>query len=240
MKSSELRGVSTPKLRVLRPVLEAWIEAVHRYRKLQGHEDAPWWFNERASLSTLAGAVWTLPNWAALEEYATTKKGVMPEDKVDEGGPSPERNGRCDLLILGKSTNFAVEAKQAWQSIGSRSSGVANVHKAMRMAWHDAGDLHLDEGEHRLAATFVVPYVPKRDVVGSHPHEVVQRWLSSEPFNVDRRSPAALAYVFPKDVENLGAKDEGKGGYFPGVLLVIEHRQRGNRFTSKRKAGAGS
>lgn len=230
MKDGELSLVYTPKLRTLRPVLEAWIDAVHRYCKLQGHEDAPWWFNERASLSILAGAVWTLPAWAALEEYATTKRGVMPEDKVDEGGPSPERNGRCDLLILGKSTNFAIEAKQAWQSIGSRSEGIANVHKAMRMAWYDAGDLHLDESEHRLAVTFVVPYVPKKDVGEGHPHELVNQWLESKPFEIDGRSPAALAYVFPKGYQNFETEDQG--GYFPGVVLVIEHRQRGNRSAS--------
>jgi len=227
MRNGELSRVYTPKLRALRPVLDAWINAVHRYCKLQEHDDAPWWFNERASLSTLAGAAWSLPDWAALEEYATTKKRVMPKDKVDEGGLSPERNGRCDLLILGKSTNFAIEAKQAWQSIGSQSEGVANIHKAMRKAWHDAGDLHLDEGEHRLAATFVVPYVPTKSVGDGHPHGVVRQWLDSDPFNVDGRKPAALAYVFPKDYASFETED--KKGYFPGVVLVIEHRQRGNR-----------
>jgi hypothetical protein len=227
MKDSELSRVFTPKLRSLRPVLKSWIVALHRYCKLQGHEDAPWWYNERASLSTLAGAIWAVPNWAALEEYATTKKRVMPKDKIDEGGLSPERRGRCDLLILGRSTNFAIEAKQAWQSIGSRSAGVANVHKAMRMAWRDAGDLHLDEGEHRLAVTFVVPYVPKKDVGHGHPHELVKQWLGSNPFKIDGRSPAALAYVFPKGYPNFETED--KKGYFPGVVLVIEHRQRGNR-----------
>jgi len=229
VKDSELSRVYTPKLRALRPVLEAWIDAVHRYCKLQGHDDAPWWFNERASLSTLAGAAWALPDWAALEEYVTTKRKrrVMPEDKIDEGGISPERNGRCDLLVLGKSTNFAIEAKQDWQSIGSRSEGVANVHKAMRKAWHDAGELNLDEGEHRLAMTFVVPYVPKKDVGPGHPHELVKQWLDSNPFEIDGRTPAALAYVFPKGYRKFKSKD--KKGYFPGVALVIEHRQRGNR-----------
>lgn len=227
MKDGALSLVYTPKLRALRPVLEAWIDAVHRYCELQEHDDAPWWFNERASLSTLAGAAWAWRDWAALEEYATTKKRVMPKGKVDEGGLSPERNGRCDLLILGRSTNFAIEAKQAWQSIGSRSEGVANIHKAMKRAWRDAGDLHLDEGDHRLAATFVVPYVPKKSIGDGHPHGLVRQWLDSSPFDMDDRTPAALAYVFPKDYGSFETRD--KKGYFPGVVLVIEHRQRGNR-----------
>lgn len=228
MKDSDLVHVSTPDLPVLRPLLASWTQAVLRYCKFQGHEDNPWWFNERASLSTLAGAAWSLPGWAALEEYSTQKRGVVPSKKVDDG---ELRNGRCDLFVRNKNHHFAVEAKQVWQSIGAQTDGVINVHKGMKKAWKDAGDLQLEEADHRLAATFVVPYLPPRALKTKHPHEFVNDWLASEPFAVKGRVPAAVAYVFPQRWENYVGETNKRA--FPGVVLVIEQRKKGNRSQKK-------
>jgi len=227
MKGTALTGVYTPKLRVLRPVLEAWIEVVNRYCEVQSHWDNPWWFNERASLSTLAGAAWSLPNWVALEEYVTTKRGPLPTGRVDEDGVRKDRKGRCDLFIRNKAHHFAIEAKQAWQSIGPQSHGTTYVHPAMKKAWKDAGKLRLDEADHRLAVTFVVPYLPASALEIAEPNVWIKEWLDSSPFNVSQRSPAAVAYVFPKNWKRF--KGENIDGYFPGVVLVIEHRRRANR-----------
>lgn len=227
MKGTALTDVYAPKLRALYPVLEAWIEVVNRYCEVQVHWDNPWWFNERASLSTLAGAAWSLRNWVALEEYATTKRGPLPTGKVSEDGIREERNGRCDLFIRNKTHHFAVEAKQAWQSIGPRTLGVTFVHRAMRKAWKDAGNLHIHEADHRLAATFVVPYLPASALKIAEPGVWVKEWLKRSPFDVDHRIPAAVAYVFPSNWKRF--KGENKDGYFPGVVLVIEQRRKANR-----------
>lgn len=56
---------------VLKP-LNAWIKAVERYTK--EFQDNPWWYNERSSLSVLAGAAWTLKDWFAPEEFSTIKR----------------------------------------------------------------------------------------------------------------------------------------------------------------------
>jgi hypothetical protein len=224
MKRSDLIHVSTPGLPMLRPLLVSWTLAVLRYCKLQGHEDNPWWFNERASLSTLAGAAWSLPNWTALEEYATQKRGIVPLKKIDDGAL---RNGRCDLFVRNKKHHFAVEAKQVWQSIGSQTKGLINVHRGIKRAWKDAGDLQLQEAAHRLSATFVIPYLPPRDLKTKHPHNFVNEWLASEPFSVSGRVPAAVAYVFPQRWEHYIGETNKRA--FPGVVLVIERRKKGNR-----------
>jgi hypothetical protein len=51
------------------------VKSVLRYCNVQEDEYNPWYHGERASISTLAGAALTIPGWAALEEFATEKRG---------------------------------------------------------------------------------------------------------------------------------------------------------------------
>lgn len=95
-------------------LLSAWIKAILRYTTANEY-DNPWWYNERASLSVLAGAAWTLKNWHALEEFSTKKRHRTLEPGIDSGSL---RHGRCDLYVQSPSSNFAIEAKQTVQSIG--------------------------------------------------------------------------------------------------------------------------
>lgn len=208
----------------LRPLLNAWTKAVLHYCRLQDFDSNPWYFNERSSISTLAGAAWTVPGWAALEEFSTKKRGGSEES---EG----ERNGRCDLYVCSRSRHFAFEAKQAWQGI-TRTDSRAQIEHYLKDAWRDAGDLDIEEGDMRLAATFVVPTISiaKKDLDAAGIRAFVESWLDSEKFAFNRRKPDALAYVFP-----------GKGGGFkgingllhPGVVLVIYRRKRGNTGVKK-------
>lgn len=47
---------------------------MERYTK--AFKENPGWYNERASLSVLAGAAWTIKDWFALEEVSTIKRIV--------------------------------------------------------------------------------------------------------------------------------------------------------------------
>ena len=73
-------------------------------------EDNPWWYNERASLSVLAGAAWTLKDWFALEEFSTIKRMRTLAPSVDEGHL---RNGRCDLFIRNPNESTAKRPRVA-------------------------------------------------------------------------------------------------------------------------------
>jgi hypothetical protein len=176
----------------------------------------------------LAGAAWTLDNWAALEEFATKKRGRSEKQK--------DRNGRCDLYLCTRDRHFAFEAKLAWQTIGEGRQS-ENVRKELKRAWNDAGDLDIEEGDCRIAATFVVPRVlkakarlPPQELRG-----IVEDWLSGHPFDFTGRpaapTPDALAYVFPGRFENfVGARN---GHVFPGVALALYVRQRANKGVHK-------
>ena len=75
-------------LAALRPVFEQWIRLIPQYaamtRPILGSPDYPFWYNERASIGTIAAAA-RLAKGAALEEYSARKRGAR---------------GRADLWIL--------------------------------------------------------------------------------------------------------------------------------------------
>lgn len=214
-------------------LLKAWIKAIERYTGTFP-SDNPWWYNERASLSVLAGAAWTIKDWFALEEFSTLKRLRTVTPGVDEGHL---RNGRCDLFICSPRHSFALEAKQANQSIGDRSSGAQYVSRAIKAAWEDSGDLVCGEGDRRFGATFVVPTIPRSEVrpEGGNlcqicPQKVEQylkSWLTDDPdFIGQSLKSTQFAYIFPR----VGNADYILGKrYYPGIVLILEERYRATR-----------
>ncbi|RMQ47427.1 hypothetical protein ALQ04_03888 [Pseudomonas cichorii] len=194
-------------------LLSAWLVAVERYVKLLKYDNC-WWHNERANVSTLAGAAWSIPGWVALEEYPTQK--YRPHTScMDEvlGG-----RGRCDLYISNPDEDFAFEAKHAWQLIG----GPDAVTAALNAAKTDAITLKGEAGRH-FAATFIVPFLTKKQIQGltiDEVHEQLNQWLHSQnDFSRDTSSNTAYAWIFPgTDLESF-CNDTC---HYPGVVLVLE------------------
>jgi hypothetical protein len=201
-------------------LLDAWLAAVERYVDLFD-DDNCWWYNERANISILAGAAWSLNGWAALEEYPTRKrasKDTIPKHScIDD--PEANRRGRCDLYVTNASEDFAFEAKHVWKLMGSAGDEVA---KAMGYAKKDALKL-ITEADRHFAATFIVPFLPKEQALGltaSELHDRIQNWLDHQnDFGVEARHPSAYACIFPKLGEGLFCNDTH---HYPGVVLVLQ------------------
>ncbi|MBA2781107.1 hypothetical protein [Billgrantia kenyensis] len=219
----------------LKPLLEAWLSTVDHYctlhRKFELQENC-WWHNERASISILAGAAWRVPDkrgqWAAIEEFATHKRGLVEQGHVE----GDTRYGRCDLYITNSKVSYAIEAKQAWQSIGDRSSGLVNVRAGLETAWKDAGTLHSNEADQRMAVTFIVPFIPVSEVRKEGKvdpdgvRDKVEAWLKNmEPFERVKGKSTAYAYYFPYQCGDY--LNEVVGRLFPGLVMVLERRLRG-------------
>jgi hypothetical protein len=203
-------------------LLRAWLSAIDRYSKVFT-EDNCWWYNERATLSTLAGAAWSLKGWIALEEFSTSKRGKRVKG-VDSG---KLRRGRCDLVISSPDTSFAIEAKQAWQPIGGCGDQQRYVRDGQDLAWSDCWHLSLNEADRRFAVTFIVPTLSLEDVSlegGQINTKMVREKVSSwlELMGDFRRSPrrkTSYAYLFP-DREDKSYSNESH--HFPGVVVVFE------------------
>lgn len=213
----------------LKPVVESWMEILMTYSR-RNSNDALWWYNERATLSSLAGAAWRVSSgrWMAIEEFSSTKRtraraSLMedgaPHGRVESGSISP---GRVDLLLTNGRNQFAIEAKQAWQPIGRETvDRRVHVNRAMAAAWKDAGHLLLDEGDHRLACTFVVPYVAPgiADRVGDVT-DIIQGWLEQEMSDL---KADAIAYHFPGFTRDLRSIREY---VYPGVVMLLRERKK--------------
>lgn len=214
---------TSPELRILNNLLWKWTKIVDRYCKISKYDeviDNPWWYNERASLSTLAGAAWSLTGWYALEEYSTQKHS-RAQSKVS--GRGNMATGRCDLLVATKDYGFAIEAKQVWHPMGSNKDSIA---KRLIPAWNDAGVLDIEEADYRLAATFIVPSFAKRFANDKDHIEKINSWINKQSsFRTPKGSRRAVAYVFSKD----RFISDQNGRVYPGVILVLEERQRARR-----------
>ena len=130
------RGIRTGPLHSLRPVLEAWLRINSRAgREWVKYGAAPWWYNERASLSFFAGAVWQCTGGWALEEFSTVKIDSS------ERGRKQELSGRCDIDFGFGNYEYAAEAKQCWPNISNTSNSIAMVKRFLREAHQDCRQL---------------------------------------------------------------------------------------------------
>lgn len=205
--------ISAKNLQPLVPVLKNWGALIEEYSQRFDYTDACWWYNERASISALAGATWRTPNWIALEEYSTRKRS-------DDG---TEKAGRCDLYLDSTEISFAIEAKQAWQKIGPRVKDKTSTTKdVFKLALNDAKKLRVKkEAEHRLAMCFIVPLLPKSNTKDHLLNKTLGNWLTEIGKQL---SPELIAWSFPKGARELASNS---GRIFPGVCLIVKEVKRG-------------
>jgi hypothetical protein len=198
--------INSGKLRSLYPVLNSWIENIDLYLQYFGNSDCPWWYNERATLSSLAAAIWK-NGGVALEEYS-----------IDKGAKSKEWIGRCDLFIGLQSNTFACEAKQAWCPIGRRAkNGVKIAKQSLEAACKDARKLPKEEGT-RLGICFAVPYLPSQD--SSFIDVQLTHWLEE----ISKIDYDAIAWRYP--IQALNNMKSSINYYHPGVTLLIKEVYR--------------
>jgi hypothetical protein len=194
--------VNSGTIRALHPILTSWIETINNYLDYFNIPDSPWWYNERATLSSFAAATWKAKG-IALEEYATVK-----------GKTHDAWTGRCDLFIGLPSYQFACEAKQAWCPIGRRAyKGSDNVKKGLIDACKDARKLDKAEGR-RLGICFAVPYLPERD--NEFMEKQIENWLKC----VRDLEYDSIAWTFSKKVRRKIVTENGY--YYPGVVAIIK------------------
>jgi hypothetical protein len=202
------------------PLLRAWIRAQNHYLKMLNHEDFPWAYNERASLSLLAAAAWK-SGGVALEEYSVEKRRLRADGqrrKIDR-----YKMGRCDLYIqLRSGLEMLFEAKHAWLYVGKENYSMVGVEKALSIAGRDAFELHNEEATLRYGLCFVSIYkhFPKGKKWSKESIGKVQRKLLT--FSKDH-SVEAVAWNFPGRC--LVPSDKLKNGderWFPGQMLLVK------------------
>lgn len=216
--------------REVKTLLQSWIDAAKEYVQLFSESaDAPWWYNERANVSILAGAAWKM-GWVALEEYRSRKRVASALDAGGDG-EDDNRGGRNDLYICGDRYSYVFEAKHAWQHIGRQDqANTKNLDAARSAALGDIKSLFEYEADRRFAATFVVPYLPA-SAITRHQQidsdllmQSIDSWLATlrdHIGNVEKHAYYACLFPIPRDESKHYLSANGKYCY-PGVVLILD------------------
>jgi hypothetical protein len=191
------------KIGWLVPAIEGWVRI---NRKFSGtyKTDAMYWYNERPSISTLAGGAFRAGLYV-MEEYVTEKIKRRRRAKGRK-----RVNGRIDLFIAGKRADHeaVIEAKMCWVRPGTHKETLA---RSMKEACGNA--LDTDEYGYRLGAVFYVVRLKKDNVSETELRRQVER--------VRNIKPHVIAWCFPEKCRSLQARKGGKY-VWPGVILAMK------------------
>ena len=204
------RDVRLANLPELGKVLRKWCNLIRDESWLE-NGIVPWWFNERASLSTFAGAVWKTGG-LVLEEYSMVKKPRKTSQVRDE------KLGRTDIFFrTGDGDSFVAESKMTRVRIDGRS-GVPQKRtaNALQKALVDA-NRNRRMGGHKLAMVFITPKVhrTRKDTAIEFLDEYLCFLLE------DRR--LTLAWSFPDWAPDQAEHNEM---LYPGAILALRYLRR--------------
>jgi hypothetical protein len=176
-----------------RLLFEEWCLNVERYCRITNN-DAPYWYNEQAILSIMAGAAWRC-GWVALQEFSMAKL---------KGG-----KGRADLWILSSfGTEELIEAKFAKTSVVAHN--LADTAEQYLVIAREQV-LNTNETGDKIAMAMFAPYVSR-----SHQKNLESNLLRF----VDQLQSVkhdALAWSFPEATRSLNA---GDGYVMPGIVII--------------------
>jgi len=192
----------------LEDLLLEWVWVNKHSAKEWEWNDCPWWYNERASLSTLAGAVWNVGG-VVLEEYASKKRSR-------EG----KYSGRCDLYFQIGKTEFIAEAKQCWLSTEKNAGSTYQyVSESLNMACARARDNRAGtkKREKLIGIVFAVPHITPSGVETRGAKKIILEWQQE----ILKIKNCALAWVFPLKTWKLEAEDDGY--VYPGIAMLIRN-----------------
>lgn len=204
--STGLRGLHAPLrewIRLNKTIARKWTDA----------DDVPWWYNERALLSVLAGAIWKTGG-VAFEEFTQRKLGH--QDRKDVGG-------RVDLWFATKSgREFRAEAKRAEIAITQSAQQLKKLKSLMSDTVDDAGRNPTDGGEStRLAIGFASPYLTKRSSMELRKERIEEFKEICEEIDHD-----AIAWYF-HDLKKLPLSEDDT--VHPGIVVWFKVVKRGRR-----------
>ena len=185
----------------LERVLRAWLKILDRYRAA-APRDAPYWFNERASVSTLAAGAWACGG-VSLEEYSSRK------------GKRQLSAGRADLWIRTSSCSYSLEAKQLFRSFRGHTC-VTAASEWLEWAAEDARKIQRSEARKRGGVLFLAPYVRR----GYAAEFKAGAWVEGLLKEVDHDF-AAWWFCRPGTTPPTSIdKSSGWHAYYPGVILL--------------------
>jgi hypothetical protein len=192
--------ISCPTLQAIEPVLHSWITCTQRYIDVWEGNDLPYWYNEQANVSILAGAAWKA-DWTAIEEYQISKIATEASEKATS-------IGRNDLYIANDQHGFCIEAKVAYVPIDNLTYARNWIIGKCELATADARRLNYNEP--RLGAIFIAPFSLDKPA-GRDQVDAFQAMLQALPND-------ALAWICAATAQKTPSHDNKR---YPMVALLL-------------------
>jgi hypothetical protein len=196
------------QIRCFKAIYKQWICAVTELAKQWKRAgDVPWWYNERASLSVFAGAIWRAGGHC-FEEYSEEKREFRRRShRLGKDYP-----GRVDLYFSWRGFDFIAEAKDTYSCFtrGNKSAD-ARLKHYLEMAREDIKQSKPD-GQRRLAILFARPCFRKR--AEADIERLLQIWVE----NLADLDLTSYAWVFPRCARHTYGKD---GWCCPGEAVLL-------------------
>jgi len=172
----------------------------------------PWWYNERANLSVLAGGIWR-SGGHAFEEFSGDKRKVRKLTRHLYGSYP----GRVDMYFetrYGEAYYLEAKACEAGAAKAGHDSPL-RIKKLLKSACDDVRKIH-PHGCRRLGIVFVSPYIRRRSQTDLR--KQISDWLwKFEDFDCD-----AMAWAFPSSLKY----GKYRRGNSPGVVAFIKEVKR--------------
>ena len=202
-----IQGYSCKPDLPLTKVLKSWTRLTKEIaRDWVPNKDVPWWYNERAALSLLSGALWRSHNYG-FEEFVDEKRKMTRHS----GRLSRKYKGRVDLYLNVQGADFIAECKICWSGASINFDSSQRVEKTLSRACRDIRKTH-PKGQRRLGFVFVVPSIKKQ--YRKELDERLKGWLHK----VQSVDCDAMAWVFP----DFARRTQSDGKYYPGVVLLAK------------------
>jgi len=211
-----ISGFNAGPLPELRQVLQKWIFVNNDYVRRCHGNDAPWWYIERASISTVAAAAW-LAKGIALEEYTTSKTR-----NINRSRSVVSDRGRCDLFISVKDRHrtdrdLIVEAKIRWPSLTSGAFR-KRIKDGLIAACKDVRLTHSYGGARRAGLLIVSPTIPKSQ--NERLEELIREFVDF----IRLQSHCAVAWTFPSVARKLCSDKRPR--LYPGTAILLRPLRR--------------
>lgn len=195
------------------PILKTWIDITSSYTDTIDPTDSLYWNNERATLSTFAGAAWKNGHYA-LEEYCSYK-GRRGEIL---------KNGRTDLWIHFNEMEYIFEAKQIWIPISDQANDpiekmITSLNKARREVVYSK-----EIGQTGFGIVFTIPRIAP--TFKNNSIELINNFVSK----IHAIDYDFMAYTFPE--KGMSVVDDEDNSY-PGVVLLARVPKRKKKRTEK-------
>lgn len=202
MKYAYGAEIKNKRLSSLEELLKEWTVVIEDFCNHLGDDDAPYWYNERTTLGTFAGAIWRAKG-LALEEYGDTKKYRKQRWE-----------GRVDLYFSLNEEHYVVEAKQKWLFLNVNKTSKNIKDEADRPLQQAIGDVKSDalHGGCPLGILFIVPIIRKDQL--NRADGLLQTFFEG----IGMVDYDMLAWQFPDIARNL----DYNNAIYPGIVLLAK------------------